>query len=152
MLGLLVGFLSINLVKKEIYAINICVILFIYLFFIFFLQGKSCRLAVGSIDNVVSHGTIIEVDAVNHTVHGVPLGEGNIRVAIDTALDEQALLPIPVTGELVTVGQAVGSHVAWPKRLVKLMSDEVKNHAIRLNFPTIVFHFIMYFPLKFIVY
>lgn len=69
------------------------------------------------------------MDAENHTVHGVPLGEGNIRVAIDTALDEQALLPIPVTEELVTVGQAVGSHVAWPKHLVKLMDEEVNNHA-----------------------
>ncbi|KAK9949471.1 hypothetical protein M0R45_004990 [Rubus argutus] len=88
------------------------------------MKGKSCKLAVGSINNVVSHGTIIEVDAANHTVHGVPLGEGNIRVAIDAALDEQALLPIPVTEELVTVGQAVGSHVAWPKHLVKLMDEE----------------------------
>lgn len=101
---------------------------FVFLVF-FFLQGKSCKLAVGSINNVVSHGTIIEVDAANHTVHGVPLGEGNIRVAIDASLDEQALLPIPVTEELVTVGQAVGSHVAWPKHLVKLMDEEVNNHA-----------------------
>lgn len=98
-------------------------------FCFFFFQGKSCKLAVGSINNIVSHGTIIEVDAENHTVHGVPLGEGNIRVAIDAALDEQALLPIPVTEELVTVGQAVGSHVAWPKHLVKLMDEEVNNHA-----------------------
>ncbi|XP_050370270.1 uncharacterized protein LOC126788239 isoform X2 [Argentina anserina] len=87
-------------------------------------EGKSCKLSVGSINNVVSHGTIIEVDGGNHTVHGMPLGEGNIRVAIDTALDEEALLPIPVTGELETVGHAVGSHVAWPKHLVKLMNEE----------------------------
>ncbi|PRQ48579.1 putative Ulp1 protease family catalytic domain, putative transposase, Ptta/En/Spm, plant [Rosa chinensis] len=94
-----------------------------------FMKGKSCKLAVGSINNVVSHGTIIEMDVANHKVHGVPLGEGNIRVAIDNALDEQALLPIPVTGELATVGQAVGSHVAWPKHLVKLMNEEERGNS-----------------------
>lgn len=88
------------------------------------MQDKSCKLALGTIDNIVAHGSIIELDGPNATIHGIPLGKTNIRVAINVALNRTACLPIPVRDELITVGQAVGSQVAWPKNLVISSSNE----------------------------
>ncbi|KAK9286751.1 hypothetical protein L1049_015155 [Liquidambar formosana] len=79
-------------------------------------MGKLCSLAVGSLTNVVARGMVVE--SMGPTVHSIPLGDKNVRVAIDFAIDGNALLPIPVGDELVTVKQAIGSHVAWPKMLV----------------------------------
>ncbi|KAK9268999.1 hypothetical protein L1049_000767 [Liquidambar formosana] len=79
-------------------------------------MGKLCSLAVGSLTNVVARGIVVE--SMGPTVHSIPLGDKNVRVAIDFAIDGNALLPIPVGDDLVTVKQAIGSHVAWPKMLV----------------------------------
>jgi hypothetical protein len=55
------------------------------------------------------------------TVHGIPLGEGNVRVTISVPKLKRALLPIP-THEATYIEEAVGSFVAWPKKLVVLQS------------------------------
>jgi hypothetical protein len=75
-------------------------------------------LAVGSITNIVAFGTLLEDEFVNTTIHGVPLEEGSVRVSVDGDIQSEALLPFPVKDEMETVGQAVGSHVAWPKEFV----------------------------------
>ncbi|GMN45012.1 hypothetical protein TIFTF001_014204 [Ficus carica] len=51
------------------------------------------------------------------TVHGIPLGEGNVRVTISVPKLKRALLPIP-TNEAIYIEEAVGGFVAWPKNLV----------------------------------
>ncbi|GMN47264.1 hypothetical protein TIFTF001_016435 [Ficus carica] len=53
------------------------------------------------------------------TVHGIPLGEGNVRVSINVPKLKKSPLPIP-TYDATTVEDAVKGFVAWPKSLVEL--------------------------------
>ncbi|GMN46191.1 hypothetical protein TIFTF001_015383 [Ficus carica] len=62
------------------------------------------------------------------TVHGIPLGEGNVRVSINVPKLKKSPLPIP-TYEATTVEDAVNGFVAWPKRLVEI--DTSMNKASR---------------------
>ena len=62
------------------------------------------------------------------TVHGIPLGEGNVRVSINVPKLKKAPLPIP-TYEATTVEEAINGFVAWPKTLVEL--DTSMNKASR---------------------
>ncbi|GMN63491.1 hypothetical protein TIFTF001_032556 [Ficus carica] len=62
------------------------------------------------------------------TVHGIPLGEGNVRVSINVPKLKKAPLPIP-TYEATTVEDAINGFVAWPKTLVEL--DTSMNKASR---------------------
>ncbi|GMP78597.1 hypothetical protein CsSME_00034479 [Camellia sinensis var. sinensis] len=76
-------------------------------------KGKLCKLAVGSIENIVAHGTVYERIEPNEAIHMVPLGESNLH----------AHLPIPIPDEMFIVGEAVRFFVAGPKNLV-LVGDE----------------------------
>ncbi|XP_024190454.1 uncharacterized protein LOC112194446 [Rosa chinensis] len=82
--------------------------------------GKECHLALGSTDNVVAIATVIEVNNENNSqlIHGVPLGEGNMRVSIVRSLVDEAKLPFPIENEIMTVRDAIGTYVAWPKNLI----------------------------------
>ncbi|GMN65297.1 hypothetical protein TIFTF001_034361 [Ficus carica] len=51
------------------------------------------------------------------TIHGIPLGEENVRVTITVPKLKGAFLPIP-THEAKSIEEAVGGFVAWPIRLV----------------------------------
>ncbi|GMN57688.1 hypothetical protein TIFTF001_026786 [Ficus carica] len=62
------------------------------------------------------------------TVHGIPLGEGNVRVSINVPKLKKSPLPIP-TYEATTVEDAINGFVAWPKTLVEL--DTSMNKASR---------------------
>ena len=62
------------------------------------------------------------------TVHGIPLGEGNVRVSIVVPKLKKAALPIP-TDEATTVEDAVNGFVAWPITLVEI--DTSMNKASR---------------------
>ncbi|KAF5943770.1 hypothetical protein HYC85_017847 [Camellia sinensis] len=86
-------------------------------------HGKPCKLAVGSIENIVAHGTVYEKIKPNEAIHMVPLGESNVRVSIEVVIQKDALLPIPISDEMLIVGEAVRFFVAWPKNLV-LVGDE----------------------------
>ncbi|KAM1734715.1 hypothetical protein ACFX11_020150 [Malus domestica] len=86
---------------------------------------KKCKLAIDTASNIVAYGSVIPLDG---PIHGVPLGPMNLRVSIDVAIKEDALLPIP-SCEAVNIKQAIGSHVAWPRHLV------VKNDESRTNPP-----------------
>ncbi|XP_028098409.1 uncharacterized protein LOC114298098 [Camellia sinensis] len=86
-------------------------------------KGKPCKLAIGSIENIVAHGTVYERIEHNEAIHTVPLGESNVRVSVKVVIQKDAPLPIPIPDEMLIVGEAVGFFVAWPKNLV-LVSDE----------------------------
>lgn len=75
---------------------------------------------MGDKKKAVACGQILTLGS---NIHNVSLGEGNVRVAINLALDEDALLPIPVGGEMRTVGDAVKSIVAWPRDLVIMLKQ-----------------------------
>ncbi|GMN70109.1 hypothetical protein TIFTF001_039155 [Ficus carica] len=62
------------------------------------------------------------------TVHGIPLGEGNVRVSINVPKLKKSPLPIP-TYEATTMEDAINGFVAWPKTLVEL--DTSMNKASR---------------------
>lgn len=68
----------------------------------------------------VAYGTIFEVDGAYKLLHGVPLPQNCMRVSIDKALQKSARLPVPIPNECEIVGDAVGTHVAWPKHLIVL--------------------------------
>ncbi|KAK1552128.1 hypothetical protein Q3G72_010769 [Acer saccharum] len=87
------------------------------------LKGKYCKLAVGSKSNVVALGTIMPTDGPDAMVYGIPLNE-NVRVTIDVAIKGSSLLLIPVWDELITISQAIGSYVAWPREFIIFSSDE----------------------------
>ncbi|GMN47654.1 hypothetical protein TIFTF001_016839 [Ficus carica] len=54
-----------------------------------------------------------------NTVHGIPLGEGNMQVSIIMPKLKKAALPIP-TDKAIIVKKAVNGFVAWPKILIEL--------------------------------
>lgn len=54
----------------------------------------------------------------NEKIHGMPMPDGCIRVLVDGSINDNALVPVPVLGEIEKVFEAVGSHVAWPKDLI----------------------------------
>ena len=65
---------------------------------------------------VVAEGHLIMTSSA--LVHGRPLAPDHSRVSITVAHHSDALLPVPVGDEIVTVGQALNSMVAWPKSLI----------------------------------
>ncbi|KAH7857346.1 hypothetical protein Vadar_011573 [Vaccinium darrowii] len=97
-------------------------------------QSQPCRLAVGSLDNIVAIGKMFEKVGPEEVVHTVPLGDANVRVYIDFVIKKDAILPVPIVGEVYIVGEATGYYVAWPKNLV-LLGDEgaSKNHGVSSN-------------------
>ena len=53
------------------------------------------------------------------TLHNCPLPSDYVKVRVDFASEEDALLPVPIEdAEIMTVGQALGTYVAWPSILV----------------------------------
>ncbi|XP_061987927.1 uncharacterized protein LOC133706413 isoform X2 [Rosa rugosa] len=85
------------------------------------LRPSECKLALGSVDNIVAIASVVEVQddkCANQTVHGHPLGEGNVRVSIIRPLVPEAKLPFPVNDEIVSVKDAVGTYIAWPRDLI----------------------------------
>lgn len=74
-------------------------------------------MAVGTIENKVAFGLLFDDEDMNKSIHGVPMQAGCSRVSVDGPINGDALIPIPVVGEMETVNQAVGSHVSWPRNL-----------------------------------
>nr|KYP66998.1 hypothetical protein KK1_013315 [Cajanus cajan] len=60
------------------------------------------------------------------TIHGVPLQPDWTRVVVDQVQDAAAPVPLPNT-EVQLVGQATGTFLAWPKRLVMPLSARAKD-------------------------
>ncbi|GMN53755.1 hypothetical protein TIFTF001_022895 [Ficus carica] len=78
------------------------------LFFLDLVNGGDVLIAIGR-----AYMDCVPTD----TVHGILLGEENVRVTITVPKLKHALLPIP-TNEATCIEEVVGGFVAWPKRLV----------------------------------
>ncbi|GER32294.1 hypothetical protein STAS_08351, partial [Striga asiatica] len=65
------------------------------------------------------------------TIHTRPLPIDHVKVSLEVAFEPNALLPVPVDDEeLITVRDAIGTFVAWPKNLVfvnKSISENPQN-------------------------
>ncbi|GMN66392.1 hypothetical protein TIFTF001_035449 [Ficus carica] len=83
--------------------------------------SKECQLFLPDLVNggdvLVAIGRAYMYCVPTDIVHGIPLGEENVRVTITVPKLKHALLPI-TTNEATCIKEAVGGFVAWPKRLV----------------------------------
>ncbi|KAI8529959.1 hypothetical protein RHMOL_Rhmol11G0016600 [Rhododendron molle] len=96
--------------------------------------SQPSKLVVGSLDNIVAHGTMFEKFGPEVPLHIVPLGEANVCVSIDFVIQNDAILPVPIPGETYVVGDATGYHVAWPKNLILFGNEGAsKNLAVDGN-------------------
>ncbi|GMN24789.1 hypothetical protein TIFTF001_050345 [Ficus carica] len=88
--------------------------------------SKECHLFIPDLVNggvvLVAIGRAYADCVPTDTVHGIPLGEENVRVTVTVPKINRALLPIP-TNEATSVEEAVGGFVAWPKSLVVLQTS-----------------------------
>lgn len=71
-----------------------------------------------SVDNKVAFGRVIDDEDMNKTIHGTPIHPKCFCVSVDGSINDNALVPVHVPGEIMKVSEAVGSHLAWPKDLV----------------------------------
>ncbi|XP_042382272.1 uncharacterized protein LOC121974982 [Zingiber officinale] len=77
-------------------------------------------------------------------LHGVPFPNNCMRVSIDEAVEKSAPLPYPIPSEFEVIGDAVGTHVAWPKHLIvnqdekprrKKLEQPKKKHTLSTSAP-----------------
>ncbi|WOG95172.1 hypothetical protein DCAR_0414475 [Daucus carota subsp. sativus] len=73
------------------------------------------KLAVGSPTNFVAYGI---VDTISDVLHGKPLEKENARVSITRVIQGAAKIPFPIGDEIMTVEQACGTFIAWPRDLI----------------------------------
>ena len=94
-------------------------------------SGSSvCKLAVGSLSNIVAYANIDEVlvlEESEQTIHGVRLEEENARVSITQVIQGDAKIPFPIGDEIMTVEQAVGTFIAWPRNLIALGNNSTSH-------------------------
>ena len=68
-------------------------------------------------ENKVAFGMVYpSVD--REKVHGIDIHDDHKCVSVDGLIKPDALLPVPIRGEMVTVRDALGSFVAWPEELI----------------------------------
>jgi len=70
---------------------------------------------------LVALGRVYEGSTV---VHNIPLLHGQVKVAVEEVKDAEAPIPVP-TDEVILVGQALNTFLAWSKHLVKRLSEQV---------------------------
>ncbi|GMN66887.1 hypothetical protein TIFTF001_035953 [Ficus carica] len=91
--------------------------------------SKECQLFIPDLVNggdvLVAIGRAYMDCVPTDTVHGIPLGEENVRVTITVPKLNRALLPIP-TNEATTIKEAVGGFVAWPKSSVIVQTSLIQ--------------------------
>lgn len=76
---------------------------------------------LASSNAIVAHGTITSPNEVINTISGDPFPEDCVCVSIDEVVEPAALIPSPIPnnyGNVARVGDALGTHVAWPTHLV----------------------------------
>ncbi|XP_075481159.1 uncharacterized protein LOC142521870 [Primulina tabacum] len=92
-------------------------------------KGEQVALTLEGSRNIVAYGTVVCVKGEDKLILGVPLPHNCIRVSIDEAVDKSTPLPVPIPSECETIGDAVGTLVAWPEHLT-LKSNEVERKII----------------------
>ncbi|XP_022631898.1 uncharacterized protein LOC106778383 isoform X2 [Vigna radiata var. radiata] len=81
---------------------------------LFTLSPSICLVAHGKLHNFKTD-----------TLHGRPLPKGHVKVSIDIALKPNVSLPIPIDDDdMMTIGQAIGTFVAWPMNLIQITDED----------------------------
>ncbi|KAF1864668.1 hypothetical protein Lal_00031986 [Lupinus albus] len=70
----------------------------------------SLRMAIGTVYN--THDAII---------HHAQIPSNHLKVSIDISIEDDALLPIPIDEDIITVGLTLATFVAWPKHLIDVL-------------------------------
>ncbi|KAF1869997.1 hypothetical protein Lal_00017576 [Lupinus albus] len=54
-------------------------------------------------------------------IHNAQIPSNHLKVSIDISIEDDALLPIHVDEDIITVRLTLGSFVAWPKHLIDVV-------------------------------
>ena len=73
-----------------------------------------CKLFAGDPPRLVAIGSVF---ATSSTLHTVPLGDDFSRVVVEEVREADVEVPVP-TSEVRLVGEALGTFIAWPSRLL----------------------------------
>ncbi|KAA0062871.1 uncharacterized protein E6C27_scaffold5323G00010 [Cucumis melo var. makuwa] len=80
-------------------------------------DGTSCRLAIGTKDNVVSAGNIFDYD----------MDGDNVKVSVDMVVDGKCFVPVPTREGRTMLSQEVGSQFLWVHHLVIPLYEKMKS-------------------------
>ncbi|KAA0046954.1 uncharacterized protein E6C27_scaffold230G001320 [Cucumis melo var. makuwa] len=80
-------------------------------------DGTSCRLAIGTKDNVVGARTIFD-----YYMNG-----DNVKVSVDMVTDGNCFVPVPTREGRTMLSQEVGSQLLWPRHLVIPLDEKMKS-------------------------
>lgn len=95
-----------------------------------------------TIENKVAFGLVFDDAEINQSVNAVLVEPGCVHVLVDGIIQGDALVPVPIPGEIEKVSQAVGSQVAWPQNLITFTSTVV---CISISCPIFFPFFLPYF-------
>ncbi|KAF1867861.1 hypothetical protein Lal_00012757, partial [Lupinus albus] len=81
---------------------------------------NNCKLFLDTpCTRAVAIGTVYNThDAI---IHHAQIPSNHLKVSIDISIEDDALLPIPVEEDIITVGLALATFVAWPKHLIDIV-------------------------------
>ncbi|KAL4030039.1 hypothetical protein IC575_008272 [Cucumis melo] len=80
-------------------------------------DGTSCRLAIGTKDNVVGVGTIFDYN----------MDGDNVKVSVDMVTDGNCFVLVPTRVGRTMLSQEVGSQLLWPCHLVIPIDEKMKS-------------------------
>ncbi|KAF1888183.1 hypothetical protein Lal_00008096 [Lupinus albus] len=75
----------------------------------------TCALGIGMVHN--THDAML---------HNAQIPSNHVRVSIYIVIEEDALLPIPLDEDIITLGGALGTFVVWPVHLVDVVPSKGK--------------------------
>ncbi|KAF1874085.1 hypothetical protein Lal_00041529 [Lupinus albus] len=75
---------------------------------------SSCKLFL----DILSPGVGTVHNTPNVMLHNARIPPNHVKVAIDIAIEDDALLPIPFDEDIITLGWAIGNYVTWLVHLV----------------------------------
>ncbi|KAF1864900.1 hypothetical protein Lal_00031865 [Lupinus albus] len=81
---------------------------------------NNCKLFLDTpCTRAVAIGTVYNThDAM---IHHAQIPSNHLKVSIDISIEDDALLPIPVDEDIITVGLALATFVTWPKHLIDVV-------------------------------
>ncbi|KAF1868187.1 hypothetical protein Lal_00018706 [Lupinus albus] len=81
---------------------------------------NNCKLFLDTLcTRAVAIGTVYNTQ--NAMIHHAQIPSNHWKVSIDLSIEDDALLPIPIDENIITVRLALATFVAWPKHLIDVV-------------------------------
>ncbi|KAF1881603.1 hypothetical protein Lal_00039819 [Lupinus albus] len=81
---------------------------------------NNCKLFLDTpCTRAVAIGTVYNTQ--DAMIHHAQIQSNHLKVSIDISIEDDALLPILVDEDIITVGLALATFVAWPKHLIDVV-------------------------------